>query len=316
MKSLVTTLLTLALIIPSYSGGCGAVAAGQQGEQKLGISTAEVALDIVARDRKGRPVTDLTPDDFEVFEDGVKQSVESFRLIRRGPAGNPAGAEENAPPNTRPGSTGRPVPVEKRTDPDVGVSVVALVFDRLSPDARKRAHDAALSYLGEETTLNSFVGVFAINLSLVPLQNYTTDISLVKKAVERAGSLASSTFEGARTPAGFAEQSAQREAAASAGIAAAGAAGAAGNSAAAGAAASAGAAAAVDQQFAEMQRRTDETFEVLQRDQQGYATTNGLLAIVNSMRRLPGRKAVIFFSEGLAIPPNVQQHFRSVVNSA
>jgi hypothetical protein len=34
------------------------------------------------------------------------------------------------------------------------------------------------------------------------------------------------------------------------------------------------------------------------------------------MSRLPGRKGVLFFSEGISIPPNVQQHFRSVINAA
>ena len=68
--------------------------------------------------------------------------------------------------------------------------------------------------------------------------------------------------------------------------------------------------------MAEMERRTLETFEVLERDQQGYATSNSLLALVNSMRLLPGRKSVIFFSEGLAIPPAVVAQFRSVIDSA
>src|SRR5262245_13727029 len=40
------------------------------------------------------------------------------------------------------------------------------------------------------------------------------------------------------------------------------------------------------------------------------------MAVVNSMNRLPGRKAVIFFSEGVSIPPNVQQQFRSVIHAA
>ncbi|MGH9799364.1 MAG: VWA domain-containing protein, partial [Blastocatellia bacterium] len=102
----------------------------------------------------------------------------------------------------------------------------------------------------------------------------------------------------------------------SSGSSAASAAGAAGNGAAAAAAGSAIGAASVDLQFAEMTRRTLETFEVLERDQQGYATSNALLAVVNSMRSLPGRKAVVFFSEGLAIPPNVVAHFRSVINQA
>lgn len=321
MRFHLQTLLILSLVFPPLAAVCGQTPAqnptnAARQEDRLRISSTEVALDVVVRDKKGHAVTDLTADDFEVLEDGARQPVESFKLVTRRAARPGAGKGETPAANTAtPAGPARPA-VEKRNDPDIGVSVVALVFDRLSPDARKRANDAALSYIGDSAPLSSFVGVFAINLSLVPLQNYTTDFNLVKNAVERAGALASASFNDARTPAGFAEQSAQREAAATAGAAAAAAAGAAGNAAGAGAAASAGAGAAVDQQFAEMQRRTEETFTVLQRDQQGYATTNGLLAIVNSMRRLPGRKAVIFFSEGLSLPPNVQQHFRSVVNSA
>ena len=45
-----------------------------------------------------------------------------------------------------------------------------------------------------------------------------------------------------------------------------------------------------------------EDFEVMERDQQGYATTNGLFAIISTIARLPGRKSMILFSEGIAIP--------------
>ncbi len=58
------------------------------------------------------------------------------------------------------------------------------------------------------------------------------------------------------------------------------------------------------------------TFELLERDQQGYATINGLLAVITSMRNLPGRKTIIFFSEGIALPPSVQVKFPSVINAA
>jgi hypothetical protein len=68
--------------------------------------------------------------------------------------------------------------------------------------------------------------------------------------------------------------------------------------------------------IADMQRRTLETFEMLERDQQGLSTSNALLAVVNSMRLLPGRKSVIFFSEGVAIPANVAARFRSVIDTA
>jgi VWFA-related protein len=214
----------------------------------------------------------------------------------------------SAQANATPSPPAKPV---SASNPDVGVSVVALVFDRLSQDGRKRANDAAMSYVGGDSSLNAFVGVFAVNLSVNTLQNYTTDVGLVKKAIERAGAMASSSFESKTLDSESAIAARQREATVQAATAAAQSGGP--GAAAAGAAAGA---ASVEQIFEAMRARTDETFETLQRDQQGYATTNGLMAIVNSMSRLPGRKAVLFFSEGISIPPNVQQHFRSVINAA
>ena len=41
-----------------------------------------VRVDVIVNDDDGEPVTDLTADDFEVFEDGELQSVEQFTLIR------------------------------------------------------------------------------------------------------------------------------------------------------------------------------------------------------------------------------------------
>src|SRR5262249_9234421 len=159
---------------------------------------------------------------------------------------------------------------------------------------------------------NGFIGVFAINLSVNSVQNYTTDVGLVKKAIEKSGALVSSSFESKIVDSESVISAGQRDATLQAATTAAQSGGGPG-AAAAGAAAGA---ASVEQSFEAMRARAQETFEALQRDQQGYATTNGLMAIVNSMSRLPGRKAVLFFSEGVSIPPNVQQHFRSVINAA
>ena len=40
-----------------------------------------VRVDVIVTDRKGEPVTNLTKDDFEVFEDGKAQVIDQFRLI-------------------------------------------------------------------------------------------------------------------------------------------------------------------------------------------------------------------------------------------
>ncbi len=287
----------------------------QQQEQTISIKTAEVVLDVLVKDKKGRVVKDLNAADFEVFEDGVKQQVESFRLVTRAAASKPEHETKEPTPANKPAE---PKAINLRAgETDIGVSAIALVFDRLTQDARKRAHDAAVSYVGEEERPNDFIGVFNIDLSLKVLQNYTTDNRLIREAIDKAGVMVSSTFnsnaEQARSQNVQIEQLRQQVGASQSAAAAAGASG---NAAGAGAAGSAAGAADVDLQFAEMTRRSLETFEVLERDQQGYATSNGLLAVVNSMRSLPGRKAVIFFSEGLSIPPNVVAHFRSVINQA
>ncbi len=41
-----------------------------------------VRVDVIATDRQGNPVLDLTKDDFEVSEDGKPQAVETFRLVK------------------------------------------------------------------------------------------------------------------------------------------------------------------------------------------------------------------------------------------
>src|SRR4029434_10709557 len=57
-------------------------------------------------------------------------------------------------------------------------------------------------------------------------------------------------------------------------------------------------------------------FDAMERDQQGYATTNGLFAIVGALGKLPGRKSMVLFSEGLTIPPAVLRLFLGVIDAA
>jgi hypothetical protein len=65
-----------------------------------------------------------------------------------------------------------------------------------------------------------------------------------------------------------------------------------------------------------MQTQMLDQYERLERDQEGFATINSLLAVIGPMQNLPGRKTIIFFSEGLKIPPAVMTKFPAVVNAA
>ena len=270
----------------------------QQNSDRIVISKGEVPFDVVVRDKNGRPVKDLAASDFEVYEDGVRQEINSFRFVSSAARDDQTNLI-NKKDNPVSANDSR---VSKKEDSDSSersVSAVALVFDRLSPASRVRAQEAALSYLGENAKKSEMVGVFLADLSVVVLQQFTSDTQLVRSGIEKAGVTASSVFytgnEGARLKRSVEANKLNSQGGASAppepGTELF----------------SASAAAAL---------RNPEWVEVMQRDQQGNSTAYGLLHIASALRAAPGRKAVIFFSEGLVLPANVYEAFQAVINEA
>src|SRR3989442_4116464 len=77
-----------------------------------------VTNDVIVRDEKGNFVPDLKQDDFEVFEDGVKQDITSMTVVTGGRGQNqlapppPPPPEEGLMPRTRPrqNRSGRLIP--------------------------------------------------------------------------------------------------------------------------------------------------------------------------------------------------------------
>ena len=69
--------LVLALsLVPLASGAVNHLQAPKQ-EPSVRLRTDEVVVDAVVMDKKNRPVMNLTADDFDLFEDGVKQRIVS-----------------------------------------------------------------------------------------------------------------------------------------------------------------------------------------------------------------------------------------------
>jgi VWFA-related protein len=268
---------------------------GRRSSDNIIVSTDEVLIDAVVRDKRGRLVKDLTASDFEVFEDGVRQDINSFRRVV-----SASGSTDTASTTASTDRSDRQVRASdsgtsKNAPEQTGaarVSTVALVFDRLSPDARTRAYKAALSYLEESAHKDELFGVFLTDLTVLVLQPFTEDRELVKSAIEKAGlhspSLYTSNNEKTRsgreeaTKALLKQQMGGREQPGLGGRA----------------------------------QTLLEWLEEMERNQQGDATTRGLLFIASSLSALPGRKAVIFFSEGLILPPLVMENFRAIINAA
>jgi VWFA-related protein len=307
MKSILCGVM--AVVLGSYPAlVCGQTTTAQDQDDVVRFRSNEVQLDIVVRDKKGRPVKDLKVADFEVLEDGVLQKVESFRFVTR----EAAPAKDDKAKLSAADAVPTPTPVKRSTP-----AITALVFDRLSPEARGLARKAGLAYAQDGMGTGSFTGVFGIDQSLRTFQSFTDDALLIKDAVERATSTATSSSgaDPAKIRSNI-ERSASLDQQMTAATTAVAEAGAARDNAGASEAAAAGGQAMLNQQFLEMQTRILEQYERLERDQEGHATINSLLAVISPMQKLPGRKTIIFFSEGLKLPPSVQQKFPAVINAA
>lgn len=305
MKSLLSLLLIAAIGL-SPALVTGQTAAPQDQDEVVRFRSNEVRLDVVVKDKKGRPIKDLKATDFELFEDGVSQKVESFRFVSREAIPGKPATDDKA--NVATTVTATPA---TRSTP----AVTALVFDRLSADARALARKAGLAYAQEGMTAGGFTGVFGIDQALRTVQNFTDDTALVKDAVERVTGTATSSYaSSAEKIRGNMERSSVLQNQISASGAAA--AGAGQDSSAASAAAADIGQAAVQQKFLEMQTQMLDHYERLERDQEGFATINSLLAVISPMQNLPGRKTIIFFSEGLKLPASVQHKFPAVINAA
>jgi VWFA-related protein len=295
---------------------CGQTPASQDQDEVIRFKTNEVKLDIVVKDKKGRPVKDLRQSDFEILEDGVPQKVESFQFMVR--EGALAGAAPRTSSSDRVETT-TPVPSTTTTPRPVRSTpaVTALVFDRLSPEARALARKAGITYAEESVTPGDFTGVFGIDQSLHTIQSFTDNPQLVKEAVDRVtGAASSSSVSGGAKMRENADRSIVLDNQIATSTQAAQAAGGARDSSSASAAGEAAGQAAVEQKFLEMQSQMLDHYERLERDQEGFASINSLLAVISPMQNLPGRKSIIFFSEGLKLPPGVLAKFPAVINAA
>ena len=311
--------LTSLLLLPPVPGGtAGPQEVEPPKSQDLptfGVATSAVTLDIVVRDKKGKAVRDLKASDFEVYEDGVLQKVESFEVFGRPLAAPAVVAAGPAPVSATPAAAPAPAgPVPPAAGAETRPQVIAFVFDRLSAEARNTALKASRTYLDKGYIEGDLVGVFAIDLALQSVQPFTTDKELIKAGLESAAAQGNTAFSDNRQRT---RNLLDASATAARGTPGAGTnPGGPGGGASASSVSSAAAGAALTQQFSNLQAGMLRNFESLERDQQGYASTNGLLAVVSGLKSLPGRKTVVFFSEGLAIPTNVLAQFRSVIHNA
>lgn len=166
------TTSTLLAICSVAALNCGLLS-GQQVNQTapqsstLKSTAEEVVLDVVVRDKKGRPIKDLSAEDFHVVDNGTKQTIKGFRLVE----------------GTEAIEKGSKVPL----DPLRQLRLVTVAFaGSMSQDGKRNAMKAVNELISGAEAQNEFYAVVLINNSLTVLQPFTKDKEALKKAAEHA----------------------------------------------------------------------------------------------------------------------------------
>ena len=148
--------------------------------------TAVVLLDVIARDKKGRPVRDLKAEEIQVLENDQRCEVRSFRLVESEgtlePAG--AGAVAAAAAPVEPPAAGA-ASAEGQRSP---LNLVTLVFDRMSLEDSRLAEKSARDFVERGLPARTQVAVFSISTRLGLAQPFTADKAALGQAIARATS--------------------------------------------------------------------------------------------------------------------------------
>jgi VWFA-related protein len=261
--------------------------------------TSVVLLDMVVRDKKGKPVKDLTAAEVGVFEDGVAREIKSFRLVDT--------------PVTVPVEAAAPVaPAPTQPDANRQINLVSIVIDGLDPTGRILARKAALGLIDGPLPPNTWVAVFRIDYLLGLEQRFTNDRTLLRQAIEHATA-------GTMVPLGERQEAVERaidelDRQARGGDALTSQMEQAGQ-AAGQMAASGGANFAAARQAAAMANMLRLSMS-LQAQQLGVSSLYSLLGLVKGQELLEGRKSLIYFTQWLQVPSHLDTIFRSVISEA
>lgn len=127
-------------------------AGAQNPEFKLRVERNLVPVRVIVRDSQGRPVRNLTKDDFRVLDNGKPQIITQFST-----EGENATAYAPTPAPSLPGIQATP-----KNPPSVADRFVALYFDDMTMkfDEIVRTRDAAERYLKSSMNPNDRVGLF------------------------------------------------------------------------------------------------------------------------------------------------------------
>ena len=146
-----------------------------RGGDVLRVGVDLVQIDATVTDARGRHVTDLSAEDFEVYQDGRLQRVTTFAYVRGSSPRENAAHLPTAPVRARP------------LAPDQVRRTIAIIVDDLglSFESMARARDVLRAFVDKQMQPGDLVAIIRTGAGSGALQQFTSDRRVLDAAIER-----------------------------------------------------------------------------------------------------------------------------------
>ena len=151
-------------------------------EDVVKITSNLVQFDAVVTDKKGQLITDLRPEDFEVFVGGKRQEITNFSYVSA-----ETGTVTSAPPAAKTADKSAPPVPPARLRPSQVRRTIALVVDDLGTSWESTAHvrQALKKFVDEQMQAGDLVAIMRTSAGMGALQQFTSDKAMLYRAIER-----------------------------------------------------------------------------------------------------------------------------------
>ena len=235
------------------------------------ITTTLIQVDAVVTDKNGKIVTDLKPEEFEIYENGQKQNLTNFSFIFTVPEEKPA-----ASPTPKPDKNEVAVPIPPiQIKPEQVRRTITLVVDDLgiSFESMHFVRRSLKKFVEEQMQNNDLVAIIRTGGGVGALQQFTTDKNMLLAAIEkiswnpmgRAGIGAFAPLE----PTALEQAQANGQ--------------------------------EISDEDIQADKERTTAFNELREDLFAVGTLGAINFVVKGMNELPGRKSIILFSDGFSI---------------
>lgn len=148
------------------------------------INVNLVQVDAVVTDGKGKPVTNLKADDFELLQDGRPQKISNFEFVR---VRDTLGSMVVRPSTVLVDGPNVPPPPAEGLKPNQVRRTIAVVVDdiALSFDGTVHTRDALKKWVNNEMQPGDLVSIVRTNAAMGALQQFTSDKRILFATIDR-----------------------------------------------------------------------------------------------------------------------------------